>query len=181
MLSLTYFVIVVLGGAFAVNVGRLVQGHIYVSVSNWDIPLLLAVPTYLALINLLLLRLFDRASDKSVTTTIKIATTFAIVAILARPIYGYFVTTKMEYSGYTSCWPYSSPSLMSPTVWVKQPGYCVSNSGKVRKEILSWMDTLPNRGSDIPVNAVNEKVSMLLEDWEKNEIKRYPHLYDEGK
>ena len=69
---------------------------------------------------------------------------------------------------------------MSPTVWVKKPGYCVENTGKVRKAMLNWMDSLADEmEADIPVSAVREHASMLLESWEREERRKYPHLYRE--
>jgi hypothetical protein len=177
MLALTCFVIVVIGGALADNIGRLARGSIYVSVSHWDVPLLISVPTYLALTYVLLLRLLGHASEQSVKASIKIAVLFALIAIITRPIYGYLATSKMELSGYFPCWSYSAPTLMSPTVWVKRPGYCIENTGKVRKSLLNWMDSLPDLGSNVPVSVVEKQASMLMDTWEKEEREKYPHLY----
>lgn len=177
MLALIYFVIVVIGGSLAENIGRLLRNNIYVSVSYWDVPLFIAVPAYLALTYILLLRLLDRATETAVKVSTNIAIIFAVAAIIARPVYGYLASSHMETNGYTFCWSYSSPSLMSPSVWVKKPGYCVQNTGKVRKEMLKWMDSLREGKTDIPVDIVREHAILLMETWEKNEQEKYPQLH----
>ena len=84
----------------------------------------------------------------------------------------------MEKKGYSPCWHYSSPSIMSPTIWVRKSGFCVDNAGKVRTKVLQWMDSLPNNGNDVLVKVVNKTVDDLLNAWEAEDRKRYPHLYN---
>lgn len=87
----------------------------------------------------------------------------AIAAIVVRVFYGFVVDGYMASQGYTYCWEYTSPSAMSPSVWVRAPEHCIPSSGSVRSEVLSWMDTLPNEGKQVTQVEVEARVAMFLE------------------
>ncbi|MFE8073509.1 hypothetical protein QQM79_20870 [Marinobacteraceae bacterium S3BR75-40.1] len=176
MTSAIYAFFALMGAPFLENFKRLENRHIYVAVSTWDLPLLVSLPAFLVLIAGLLLRLFDKATDARINLCIKIALPFAFLAILTRVIYGFSISDHMEDEGYSPCWHYSSPAMMSPTVYVRNPAYCVPNAGKVRREVLAWMDELPNNGRNISAKEVQVKVSELLAVWEKQNKEQFPHL-----
>lgn len=157
------------GGALITNFYKLSNNSIYLSVSSWDVPLIVGLPCFFALSYVLCLRLFDLASEQRIQQGLKIAVIFAIAAIVVRLFYGFVVSGLLTYNGYSSCWQYSSPQVMSPTVWVRNPDFCIANSGSVRTEILSWMGTLPNAGKDVSVEEVQAKVAELLVQWDNQQ------------
>lgn len=160
--ALVFFIIWFGGGALLTNLSKLSNGSIYISVSSWDVPLIVGLPCFFALGYVLVLRLLNIASEQRVQQSLRIGVSFALAAIVVRLLYGFTVAGFLSHKGYSSCWQYSSLQVMSPTVWVKSPDFCIANSGSVRKEVLSWMDTLPNAGKDIRSQDVENKVAELL-------------------
>jgi hypothetical protein len=137
------------GGNLLQNIERLERGHIYVSVSNWDIPAFVSLPCFLALIFALTLRLVRAASEKRIRVCVKVAFGAALVAIMVRLPYGFVVSNYMGAHGYTSCWQYSSQSIMGPVVWVR------------------------NSGKEVTPDEVRLKIDELLKNWERQ---RYSQL-----
>ncbi|WP_166263563.1 hypothetical protein [Marinobacter caseinilyticus] len=177
LLSVNYIIVALMGSALLEHFERLQTGNIYISVSGWDIPALISLPCFLALAAALVLRLLNRTTEKRLNVCLKVGLFFSLLTIISRPIYGYVISTKMEQSGYSPCWSYSSPSLMSPTVWVRSEAYCIENAGKVRKEILIWMDELPDAGAGVSAEAVRKQANELLYSWDMEDRAKYPHLY----
>lgn len=161
-----------MGGLLVENIERLSNDNIYVLVSKWDIPAFIGLPCFVVIIWGLLLRLLNKATDARIQWCVNFCIVPAIAAVVVRVFYGFVVDGYMASHGYTYCWEYTSPSAMSPSVWVKEPEFCISNSGSVRREVLSWMDSRPNWGKDVSVEEVEAKVAMLLKEW-KREQDRY--------
>ena len=162
-LSTSVIVIVVLkGNSHLENIDKLNSGNIAVAVSNWDIPVFLSLPCFVSLIIALCFRFANQASEKRISACVKIALIFAIMAIIVRIPYGYLASHYMRNKGYSPCWEFSSPSIMGDIVWVRNSGYCVENSGSVRKELLAWIDARPNAGKDVSPVEVRAKAEALL-------------------
>ncbi|SMF26998.1 Protein of unknown function [Alteromonadaceae bacterium Bs31] len=175
-LSATVFEIVVhMGSSFLTNTQRLSSQNVYVSVSSWDVPLFIGIPTLLSLIFLLALKLINKEPEAIKQKALKIAIFFALGAIVLRIPYGFTVSSIMQKKGYSRCWEYSSAAMMSPTVWVKEPAYCIANSGSVRRDVLKWLDDSKQQPSP---QEVKEKVNLLLEEYDRSEREKYPALYD---
>jgi uncharacterized membrane protein len=160
-------IVALLGGNLLQNIERLERGHIYVSVSNWDIPAFVSLPCFFALIVALTLRLVRAASEKRIQVCVKVAFGAALVAIMVRLPYGFVVSNYMGAHGYTSCWQYSSQSIMGPVVWVRNTGYCVENSGSVSRELLEWLDNNSNSDNEVTPDEVRLKIDELLKNWER--------------
>lgn len=175
-LSATVFEIVVhMGSSFLTNTQRLSSQNVYVSVSSWDVPLFIGIPTLLSLIFLLALKLINKEPEAIKQKALKIAIFFALGAIVLRIPYGFTVSSIMQKQGYSRCWEYSSAAMMSPTVWVKEPAYCIANSGSVLRDVLKWLDDSKQQPSPL---EVKEKVNLLLEEYDRSEREKYPELYD---
>lgn len=163
VLGAVIFVIVLFGvGGVISNVTKLANHNIYVSVSSWDVPLIVGLPCFFAMAYVLCLRFLNMAREQRIQKALKVAVVFAIAAIVTRLLYGFVIAAFLSYKGYSSCWQYSSPQVMSPTVWVNNSDFCIAHSGSVRRDILGWMDTLPNAGSGVSVDEVKVKVAELL-------------------
>ncbi len=177
-LSASVFAIIVLrGSSFIKNLDKLNQKAIAIEASNWDIPIFIALPCFIALIFALVLRLIDQDQDSRIRACINVALIFAAISIVVRIPYGYAVSNFLAGKNYSKCWEFSSPSMMSPTIWVKNSGYCIENSGSVRKEIIAWLDTLPNSGKGITPNDVRDKTQTLLETYDLKQREKYPELF----
>lgn len=163
---------------FLENVNKLIEGHIYVLVSKWDIPLFLCFPGFLAIIVGLILRLIDLDTERRMDVCTKIIIVFGLLFVITRIPYGFVTSYYLTSKGYSACWGLSSPSLMSPTVWVRDPGYCVNSASAVKSEILAWMDTLPDGGKNISPEDVNAKAEALHLLHEQQKREKYPDLYD---
>lgn len=175
-LSATVFEIVVhMGSSFLTNIQRLSSQNIYVTVSSWDVPSFVGLPTLLSLIFLLAIKLINKEQEEIKQKALKIAIFFALGAIVLRVPYGFTVSSIMHKNGYSRCWEYSSAAMMSPTVWVKEPAYCIANSGSVRRDVLQWLDDSKQQPSPL---EVEEKVNLLLKEYDRLEREKYPELYD---
>ncbi|MBL4608712.1 MAG: DUF1240 domain-containing protein [Pseudomonadales bacterium] len=163
LFGMTFGIWTFMGGGLIENIDRLNNHHIYVTSSNWWLPLIVGTPCYVALIALAFLRLFNAATDKRIQTCVKIALFFAIPALLIRVPYGFLASHQLKKNGYSSCWHYSSPSIYSPTVWVKSPQYCIESTGLVRHDLLEWIDHLSNGGHDTSPEAVRQHATILLD------------------
>ena len=179
-LSVTTLAIVILrGSSFLENINRLEQRAISVELSNWDIPMFVAIPCFIALTIALILRFIDQDSDSRIRACVNTALVFAMLTIIVRIPCGYIASNFMTNKGYAPCWEFSSPSVMSPVVWVRNSGYCIENSGSVRKELITWLNSLPNKGNNLTPNDIREKVEALLADYDKKEREKFPELFDD--
>lgn len=151
---------------FFTNLDRLIARHPYVSFNPWDLPFFVGVPTFLALVYGIGLRVFNQANEKRIDNVLKVALVFAIVAALTRMVYGIGMSQHLTSLGYSSCWSLSSPSVMSATVWVKKSRYCIENAGAVRKPLLRWIDERAAAGEPIAAEEVRAQAEQLLLDWE---------------
>ncbi|PCM44912.1 hypothetical protein [Marinobacter sp. ANT_B65] len=182
--AITLVVLVILylrGQEFLVNIYRLREHSIAVEVSNWDVPMFLAVPCFVSIIVGLVLRLTDWDRDKRIQRCVGVALIFAFLSIAVRIPYGFAVRSYMESLGYSSCWQLSSPAIMSPTVWVRNPGYCIENVGSVRNPLLEWMSLQPNGGADVAPNEVRAKAEELLAIYDHSQKMKYPEIFQEDK
>ena len=176
ILCATIFVIIAFMGAdLAANIQRIGNQGAYAAVSSWDIPAFITIPTLLSLITLLALKLFNKEQEGRTQSALKFAIFFALGAIVVRIPYGFAVSSLMENKGYSRCLEYSSPAMLSPTVWVKDPAYCIANSGSVRRDVLQWLDNTKQLPASI---EVEEKVNLLLKEYDRLERQKYPGLYD---
>ncbi|ARU59129.1 hypothetical protein OLMES_5145 [Oleiphilus messinensis] len=176
LLAPIYVFIFIMGGDFLENLERLQRGSIYVSVSSWDLPCLISIPAFLALVAALLFRLFKAATEVRINACLKIALAFAGLALFTKLIYGFSASFYLQDKGYSACAHYSSPSLMSPVVWVSDAEFCVPNAGKVRSDVLLWMDSFEDK-SDVSSGIVRNKVDSLIKSWEMKEREKFPDLY----
>lgn len=177
MAAITVGIALFASQGFSESRAQLASSHIYVSISSWDLPLLVGLPAFLAITTALTLRLFNQMTDKRLHLLMKIALFFAVPAIILRLGYGFYISNDLEQRGYFNCWAYSSPSIMSNSVWVKNPGYCIDNSGQVRKEVLRWLDGF---GSATPsIDEIEKHVIKMQIAWEEDQRKLFPHLYSE--
>ncbi|MFT7559106.1 MAG: hypothetical protein ACI93R_001010 [Flavobacteriales bacterium] len=101
----------------------------------------------------------------------------AITAIAVRLVVGFGLSHFMVSRGYSACWELSSPSIMSPTFWVKDTRYCIENSGSVREEVLSWIGSQESTNHDISFNDVKDKTAALLKVFDQQQREKYPELY----
>ncbi|MFD2097157.1 DUF1240 domain-containing protein [Corallincola platygyrae] len=177
MAAITVGIALFASQGFSESRAQLASSHIYVSISSWDLPCLVGIPCCIVVTAILSLRLFNQATEKRLNFLINAAVLLAIPSILLRLVYGFYVSYEMNQRGYFNCWAYSSPSIMSNAVWVKSPGYCIDNSGQVRKEVLRWLDGF---GSATPsIDEVEKHVIEMQIAWEEDQRKRFPHLYSE--
>ncbi len=177
-LSATVFIIVVLpGSSLLENIARLNSSNIYVAASSWDIPAFISLPCFLALIYALLLRLTQKATEIRIQRCVKVATIFALAAIVFRIPYGFAISHYMEAKGYSSCVSYTSPALMSPAVWVRYPTYCIENTGSVRRSLLEWIDSSVEAGKSISPEDLKRKAEQLLEEYDRKERETFPGVY----
>ena len=51
---------------------------------------------------------------------------------------------------------------MAPTVYVKNPGYCLNNVGHVRKDLLIWMNKSAKLGKPLNIEAFQYEADRLL-------------------
>lgn len=151
------------GQAFIDGLGRISGGHIYLAVSNWDIPIFLSLPCFLSLIAILMLRFIGGKSEAAVQKLLKVSIASAVVAILIRLPVGYLNSSYLYSAGYSPCWELSSPSLMAPTVWVSNSGYCIPSSASVRGEVLGWIDAQIKSGNRPTPNQMASEVNNLRE------------------
>ena len=161
-----YMILVLRGKSFLANISRLQNNNIYVAVSNWDVAALISIPCFIVLIAVLILRLRSNVNEAQIQGLLKVAIAFALVAVIARVVFGFLGAYYMESKGYTLCPYYISPALMSPNIWVSSPAYCVENSGSVRKPLLKWFDSLPDFGRNTTQEDVYLKVEQLLTEYE---------------
>lgn len=169
VLSATVAVIITLRGAAFVEGLRDFNGkNIIVEASNWDIPIFISLPCFLALITALLLRLLDLDSQKRIQRCVKFALAFSLAAIVIRLPYGFFVKHSFEKNGYTPCWELSSPAIFSPTIWVKHRSYCIQNSGSVRKEIIDWINDPKNK--NVSPDELRKKTHELLNAYDMEQL-----------
>ncbi|TVZ41154.1 hypothetical protein P886_0493 [Alteromonadaceae bacterium 2753L.S.0a.02] len=165
-------------GSLLENSEKLASGKIYVAASAWDIPVLLSLPTFIALIFAMLLKLLNKATDTRIQASVKVALIFAFIAIAVRIPYGLLLSKHLESHGYSRCVPYTAPAMMSATVWVRDSRYCIENSGSVRRSLLAWLDKTQLENKYLSPADVKVKVNSLLEEFDKRERERYPELYD---
>ncbi|GAB2525673.1 hypothetical protein GCM10008940_30490 [Microbulbifer agarilyticus] len=92
---------------------------------------------------------------------LKISVVSAVLAIVIRLPIGYLNSNYLYSAGYSPCWELSSPSLMAPTVWVSNSGYCIPDSASVRGEILDWLDTQFGAGNLITPKEMAREVGNL--------------------
>lgn len=149
------------GQALVDGLGRISEGHIYVAVSNWDIPVLVGLPCFLSLIVIMILRLIGYKSHATVQKLLNFSVVSAVVALLIRLPVGYLNSSYLHSAGYSPCWELSSPSLMAPTVWVSNAGYCIPSSASVRGEVLDWIDAQIKTGNHPTPNEMASEVSSL--------------------
>ncbi len=149
------------GHAFIDGISRVNDGHIYVSISNWDIPVFISIPCFLSIIAILILRLVGRGAESTVQKLLKFSFVAALIAIVVRLPIGYLNSTYMYSAGYSPCWELSSPSLMAPTVWVSNSGYCLPEAAGVRGEVLEWIDAQFRSGVRPTPREVAREVSKL--------------------
>jgi len=167
--SVVFAIIYIRGHEFLVNIYRLREHSIAVEVSNWDVPMFLAVPCFVSIIIGLVLRLTDLDKDRRIQRCVGIALIFAFLSIAVRIPYGFAVRSYMESLGYSPCWQLSSFAIMSPTVWVRNPGYCIDNVGSIRKPLLEWMSVQPNGGANVTPNEVRAKAEELLDIFDRDQ------------
>lgn len=170
-------IIVLRVGSFIENLSRLGNSQVYVSFSGWDIPAFIGVPCFLVLIYLLFLKLIDRDTEHRTQKSLKIAIAFAITAIVVRIPYGFLISEYIEHKGYFPCPYYSSPSLMSPQIWVRDPKYCIPNTGSIRKPLLTWLDSLSESNQTITADEVEKKAKKFLLIRDQKEREKYPELF----
>lgn len=161
LVSCVVALLVFRGQAFFEGFDRISNDHIYIEVSNWDIPVFVSIPCFLALIAILILRITGSKTELVIQKLLKIAVVFSVAAILIRIPIGYLNSSFLGSAGYTPCWQLSSPSLMAPTVWVSNSGYCLLDSGSVRDELLEWIDSEINAGKRPTPNELASEVDNL--------------------
>lgn len=149
------------GRAFIDGLRRISDGHIYSSISNWDIPVFFSLPCFLSLIAILVLRLIGYGSEATIQKLLKVSVVSAVVAILVRLPIGYLNSSHLYSAGYSPCWELSSPSLMAPTVWVSNSGFCIPSSASVRGEVLEWIDAQVKSGNSPTPNEMASEVNSL--------------------
>lgn len=149
------------GKPFVESFSRIEGGHIYVEVSNWDIPVFASIPCFFALISILILRFVGFNKEVVIQRLLKLSVISALIAILIRLPIGYLNAAYLGAAGYSPCWQLSSPSLMAPTVWVSNSGYCVAHSGSVRRKALEWVDTQVDAGLRPTPKELENKVEIL--------------------
>lgn len=135
------------GQSFINSFWRIKNDHIYIEVSNWDAPAFASLPCFLALIVILTLRLSGYKSEVAIQKLLKISVFSAVAAIFIRLPMGYLSSSYLGSAGYSPCWELSSPSLMAPTVWVSNTGYCLSGVSGVRDGALEWIDAQTEAGN----------------------------------
>jgi len=172
-----YAAIEIMGISFLENIDKLSNGNIAVALSYWDIPVFLSLPCFVALIIALVFRFAKQLSEKWISAAVNVAIMFALLAIVVRIPYGHFLSHYMQDKGYSSCWAFTSPSITSEIVWVRNPGYCIENTSVVRSELLAWIDSLPDAGKDVPPMEVRLKAEELLSEYDRQQREKYPDLY----
>ena len=179
--SVVFTIIYIRGHEFLVNIYRLRERSIAVEVSNWDVPMFLAVPCFVSLIIGLVLRLTDLDRDKRIQRCVGVALIFAFLSIAVRIPYGFAVRSYMESLGYSPCWQLSSLAIMSPTVWVRNPGYCIENVGSVRRPLLQWINLQADGGVDVTPDEVRAKAEELLDIFDRDQRLKFPGIFHEDK
>jgi|GEM_PF-1787727 len=165
-------------GSLLENSEKLAAGNIYVAASAWDIPVLIGLPTFIALIIAMLLKLVNQATEKRIQRCVQVALFFAFIAIGVSIPYRFALSNHLEKQGYSQCLPYTAPALMSATIWVRDSRYCVANSGSIRRQLLTWLDASQAASHYLSPAEVKTKVSELLDAFDKHERERYPEIYD---
>lgn len=174
IVALSFAMLVILfirGQSFFANIFKLHEQSIAIEASNWDVPMFLALPCFISLIAALVLRLIDLDTEKRIQRCVGVAVIFALLSIAVRIPYGFALRYYMESLSYSSCWPLTSPSIMAPTLWVRNSGYCIEDAGSVRKPLLQWIDGLPNGGANVTPNEVRTKAEALLRAFDQEQTR----------
>lgn len=147
---------------FLHNWQRAFDRYPYVEATGWDLPMLLGIPALLLLSTGMLLRVFDRATERRLGRILKLATIFALIAIGTRIIYGFVVSWYLTSAGYSKCWTLTDPSLYARATWVNHADYCVENAGPFRGQLLAWIDTQVAQGREVRPENVQRAAQELL-------------------
>ena len=147
---------------------RLNDKALYISFQNWEPSFVVFLPGLMAALSIIFLRLFNLAKDIWVNVLMKIMIIFLGAGILLRIIMIFLAPYYLEQKNYSFCWHYTAPNLMSRSTWVNSAAICVDDTGNLRKEILSWMDTLPNNGKDVSEGFINAHIKDMLKEYREN-------------
>lgn len=148
------------------NIDRLLGANIYVAVSSWGVPTLIALPCFMGIIYGLFLRLIDKATEQRITRTLKFCLVFGGLALLSKLVYSLVLPSVMSHYGYKFCRAYTAPSMYASDIYVINEGYCIDGSGIIRRDILAWLDQQHLTAQPLSMDMVQEHVELMLRDWD---------------
>lgn len=172
LLSLVVILVLFCGYFFSLifdtveSYNRLVQQKIYIREWSFVLPGMFSMPVFFSAIYILCLRVLGKMTQRKMDFCMKIIICFGALFIVSRIAYGFVIETFLEGRGYNYCYSYSGVSAGSVNIWVKDPNFCVKNSGVVRKKTLDWIDyQVANQQQPTP-NEVHIAVQKLLEEYQ---------------
>jgi hypothetical protein len=150
------------GGGIVNSISSLQQNYITASVNHWDLPIFFTFPGLLALIVICFLRLVDLDTQDRIDACMKVVIVIGFLFLAVRIPFGFIASSYMESKGYTYCYYLTSAAARSDQVWVRDPDYCIDDTGAIRIELLEWLHETQDAGLDPTPQEVRIKADELF-------------------
>jgi hypothetical protein len=154
--------IILCGGGLIEGISSLRQNEISVNVNYWAFPVFFTYPGLLALIVVFFLRLVDLDTQDRIDACMKVVIVSGFIFLAVRIPYGFIASSYMESKGYSYCYYLTSASAKSDQIWVRDPDYCLDNTGVIRTDMLDWLHETQDAGLDPTPQEVRTKAKELL-------------------